>query len=261
MVFVIKRERFVDALNSCDGVEFLTPRCSMKSLVSSTIILPRFVREEIGQSNNVNTVLSKFGKVTVIVLFLLNRKIFLIASRCVSLCSEKVYEELLEIYSKETVQSTPIEYNDVQYMQYLERVIKETMRIFPPVPLVGRKVVNNIKLGKVTLLQGTNVTVNIIKLHRNEKYWSNPLTFDPDRFLPENIKNKSYCYVPFSIGPRNCTGMKYAMISMKVILATMVRTFVFKVKKSIDLKEIKLKSDLTLTVEKPLKVIIEKRYT
>ncbi|KAL0101837.1 hypothetical protein PUN28_019170 [Cardiocondyla obscurior] len=146
-------------------------------------------------------------------------------------------------------------------MQYLERVIKETMRIFPPVPLVGRKVVNNIKLGKVTLLQGTNVIVNIIKLHRNEKYWSNPLTFDPDRFLPENIKNQSYCYIPFSIGPRNCIGIKYAMISMKVILATMVRTFVFKVNKSIDLKEIKLKSDLTLTVEKPLKVIIEKRYT
>ncbi|XP_070527169.1 cytochrome P450 4C1-like [Cardiocondyla obscurior] len=213
-----------------------------------------FTQEEI-YDNVITMLLTASDTITVAINFV----IFVLAN--FPQIQEKVYEELLEIYSKETVQSTPIEYNDVQYMQYLERVIKETMRIFPPVPLVGRKVVNNIKLGKVTLLQGTNVIVNIIKLHRNEKYWSNPLTFDPDRFLPENIKNKSYCYVPFSIGPRNCIGMKYAMISMKVILATMVRTFVFKVKKSIDLKEIKLKSDLTLTVEKPLKVIIEKRYT
>jgi len=61
-------------------------------------------------------------------------------------------------------------------------------------------------LGDITLTKNTDVIVSFIPMNRNEKYWPNPLKFDPDRFLPENLKGHSYYYTPFSDGRRNCIG-------------------------------------------------------
>ncbi|XP_011861462.1 PREDICTED: cytochrome P450 4C1-like, partial [Vollenhovia emeryi] len=171
---------------------------------------------------------------------------------------EKVYEELCEIYGTKSTIDAPIMYEDLQYMRYLDGVIKETMRIFPIVPLVGRKATKDIKIGDKTILKGANIIVAIFHIHRNDKYWPNPLKFDPERFLREDIKHSQY-YIPFSVGSRNCIGMKYAAISTKVILATLIRTFSFKVNKKIKLENIKLKFDIVLSTETPLKVRIEKR--
>ena len=61
--------------------------------------------------------------------------------------------------------------------------------------------------GDIVLPKGADILVSIIQMHRNKKYWPNPLVFDPDRFLPENIKNcQSFYFAPFSDGPRNCIG-------------------------------------------------------
>ncbi|CAL1678312.1 unnamed protein product [Lasius platythorax] len=145
-------------------------------------------------------------------------------------------------------------------MDYLERAIKETMRIFPAVPAIARYLTEDVKMGDVILPKGSNVVIALFVLHRNEKYWPNPLVFDPDRFLPERIGTSyKHYYMPFSMGPRNCIGIKYAMISMKVILATLIRTFMFKVDKSIEIDKIKLNFDLTLSTVEPIKVKIEKR--
>ncbi|XP_070172546.1 cytochrome P450 4c21-like [Polyergus mexicanus] len=176
---------------------------------------------------------------------------------------EKAYKELLEIYGMETPRSVPIKYEDLQYMDYLDRVIKETLRLFPIVPVIARQLTEDIKMGKIILPKGADVVVALGKVHRNKRYWPNPLVFDPDRFLPERLENSdcqsSYYYMPFSNGPRNCIGMKYAMISIKVILATLIRTFVFKVDESIGIDKIKLKLEVLLSPIEPLKVKIEKR--
>ncbi|XP_011703410.1 PREDICTED: cytochrome P450 4g1-like [Wasmannia auropunctata] len=100
----------------------------------------------------------------------------------------------------------------------------------------------------------------ILKIHRDKEYWSNPLVFDPDRFLPERIKDcHASSYIPFSDGPRNCIGIKYGIMSMKVILATLIRTFIFKVNKSIEIDKIKLSFDVVISPVEPFKVKIEKR--
>ncbi|CAL1678463.1 unnamed protein product [Lasius platythorax] len=173
---------------------------------------------------------------------------------------EKVYKELREIYGTKTPKSAPIKYEDLQHMDYLDRVIKETLRLFPTVPIIGRRLTEDVIIGEVILPKNTNVVMQFMTLHRNEKYWPNPLVFDPDRFLPERIGTSyMYYYMPFSMGPRNCIGMKYAMISMKVILATLIRTFMFKVNESIQIDKIKLNMDITLSTVEPIKVKIEKR--
>nr|XP_012219731.1 PREDICTED: cytochrome P450 4C1-like isoform X1 [Linepithema humile] len=172
---------------------------------------------------------------------------------------EKAYKELLGIYGNKSPKSAPVKYEDLQHMDYLTRVIKETMRMFPAVPAIGRCLREDLKIGEFTLPKGVDVIIPIVSVHRNKKYWPNPLMFDPDRFLPEKKVDSSNYYIPFSDGLRNCIGAKYAMMSMKVILATLIRTFEFKTDKKIKVDEIKLKMNITLEPVNPIKVKIEKR--
>ncbi|XP_067203120.1 cytochrome P450 4C1-like isoform X2 [Linepithema humile] len=175
------------------------------------------------------------------------------------LFTEKAYKELSEIYGTESPKSVPIEYDDLQKMEYLNRVIKETMRLFPAAPFIGRILTEDLKIGETILPKGADVIMSILHMHRNEKHWSNPLMFDPDRFLPEKKAHCSKYFMPFSTGLRNCIGQKYATISVKVILATMIRTFEFKIDKNIKIDEIKLNTDISMCTVDPLKVKIKKR--
>ncbi|XP_011067551.1 PREDICTED: cytochrome P450 4V2-like isoform X2 [Acromyrmex echinatior] len=173
---------------------------------------------------------------------------------------EKVYKELKTIYGTETLISAPVKYDDLQHMHYMDQVIKETIRLFPTTPIIGRRLTEDVKIGNFILPKNTSIIIILILMNRQEQYWPNPLKFDPDRFLPERIKDcLSDYHIPFSDGPRNCIGTKYAMISIKVILATLIRTFVLKVDKSIQIHNIKLKTDVTLSTIEPLKIRIKKR--
>ncbi|XP_067209294.1 cytochrome P450 4C1-like [Linepithema humile] len=138
---------------------------------------------------------------------------------------EKAYKELSEIYGIESPKSVPIEYDDLQKMEYLNRVIKETMRLFLAAPLIGRILTEDLKIGETILPKEADIIMSIFYMHQNKKYWSNPLIFDPDKFLPEKEVHCSKYFMPFSTGLGNCIGQKYAMISMKIILATLIQTF------------------------------------
>ncbi|XP_036139724.1 cytochrome P450 3A19 isoform X2 [Monomorium pharaonis] len=173
---------------------------------------------------------------------------------------EKVYKELLEIYGTKTPKDAPIKYEDLERMHYLTCVIKETLRLFPTFPLIGRYLETDLKIGNNIIPKGTNISISILQMHRDETYWPNPLKFDPERFLPQNLQNSELsCYMPFSSGPRNCIGEKYAMMGMKVILATLIRTFVFKVNEIIEIDKIKLNMNTELITLEPLKIIVKTR--
>ncbi|XP_032688235.1 cytochrome P450 4C1-like isoform X2 [Odontomachus brunneus] len=173
---------------------------------------------------------------------------------------QKVYEELLKIYGTQDPKFASVKFEDLQHMNYMERVIKETLRLFSIVPVVGRQLDTDLQIGDYILPKGAEIAILILAVHRNEKYWPKALTFDPDRFLPGNMANiYPYSYMPFSNGPRNCIGMRYAMTSMKVFIATLLRTYILKVDKKVKIEEIELKMDMMLSPMNPLKVRIEKR--
>ncbi|XP_032689663.1 cytochrome P450 4C1-like isoform X2 [Odontomachus brunneus] len=173
---------------------------------------------------------------------------------------QKVYEELLEIYGTQDPKFAPVKFEDLQHMNYMECAIKETLRLFPVVPLVGRRNNEDLQIGQYTIPKGADFFITILSLHRNKNYWPKALTFDPDRFLPENIANiHPSSYIPFGTGPRNCLGMRYAMTSMKVLIATLLRTYILKVDKKVKIEDIELKMDLVLMPMNPLKIRIEKR--
>ncbi|XP_046735162.1 cytochrome P450 4C1-like isoform X3 [Diprion similis] len=120
---------------------------------------------------------------------------------------EKAYRELEEIYASNKVEEHGVTHEDLSRMEYLERVIKETMRLFPIAATLSRKVTEDFDVGEYTLPKGSIIGIDIIHMHRSQEFWPDPLTFDPDRFLPQEIaKRHPYVYVPFSAGPRNCIG-------------------------------------------------------
>lgn len=120
---------------------------------------------------------------------------------------EKCYQEIKRIFGDS---DRPCTFADTLEMKYLERVIFETLRMYPPVPIIARKVNQDVKLATLDAVipAGTTVVVTTYKIHRRADFYKNPEVFNPDNFLPENTQNRHYyAYIPFAAGPRSCVGM------------------------------------------------------
>ncbi|XP_046832111.1 cytochrome P450 4C1-like isoform X2 [Vespa crabro] len=168
-----------------------------------------------------------------------------------SITKDKVYVEVNRIYCSDDPKCVPMTYNDIKSMKLLERVIKETLRLFPSGPVIARKVTQDIKVTKNwTIPKGCSAAFLIYKLHRSAKYWPQPLVFDPDRFLPGKIC--STYFFPFSYGRRNCIGQHFAMLEMATVIATLIKRFRIKLDYPIEIAEIGLKISLTLKPAKPI---------
>ncbi|CAG5053260.1 unnamed protein product [Parnassius apollo] len=138
---------------------------------------------------------------------------------------DKVFQELQEVFGDS---DRPLVKEDLINLRYLDRVVKESLRLFPPVPFIIRKVLEDVALpsGRV-LPAGSGIVVSIWGVHRDPKYWGpDAECFDPDRFLPERFNLQHACsYMPFSNGPRNCIGYQYALMSVKTALSAIVRRY------------------------------------
>ncbi|CAL1679504.1 unnamed protein product [Lasius platythorax] len=145
---------------------------------------------------------------------------------------EKVHEELDEVFRDS---ETPASVKELSQLKYLERVIKETLRLYPSVPFIFRKLAEDVKMGDYTLPKNATVSIEILYTHTNPQIWSDPQKFDPDRFLPENSKHRNpYAYIPFSAGPRNCIGQRFALLEEKTILTAVLRKWRVKSVKTPD---------------------------
>ncbi|XP_043676030.1 cytochrome P450 4C1-like isoform X1 [Vespula pensylvanica] len=141
----------------------------------------------------------------------------------------------------------------LQEFPYLERCLKESLRLYPSVHLIFRHLMQDLQLKNYLLPAGSICHINIYSIHRNPKYWPNPEVFDPDRFLPEKIKDRHpYSYIPFSAGPRNCIGQRFAMLEIKVIAAYILYNFYLEPVD--DLDDVKMNADFTLHSVNPLRV-------
>ncbi|GBN29366.1 Cytochrome P450 4c3 [Araneus ventricosus] len=136
----------------------------------------------------------------------------------------KLHEELDRTFGKDV--DTPISVNDLNHLDYMECVIKESNRIYTVIPIYGRQFYEDTTICGYTIPKGSSGIVLSYYLHRDETVFPDPEKFDPDRFLPENeINIPDFTYIPFSAGPRNCIGKKFALMEMKTILAAILRRF------------------------------------
>jgi cytochrome P450 len=105
-----------------------------------------------------------------------------------------------------------------------QQVIKESMRVYPPVPMMTRQAVADTALGPHPVKAGTSVVISIYALQRHRSRWRDPDVFDPTRFAPANeAAIPRYQYMPFGAGPRICIGMAFAMLEATAMLATMLQ--------------------------------------
>lgn len=118
---------------------------------------------------------------------------------------EKAYREILSIYPNK---NSVVDSKSLLELDYLDRVIKESLRLAPAAPNIGREALADFELspGRVAK-KGTIFCVDIVRLHRQKHLWGEDADeFNPDRFLHENFADKKQFYIPFSAGKRNCIG-------------------------------------------------------
>ncbi|KAH8370249.1 hypothetical protein KR093_002761 [Drosophila rubida] len=149
--------------------------------------------------------------------------------------------------------------NQIAKLQYLDCVIRETLRMFPSAPVIGRNASKETQLANGLILPaGSQVVVHVFDIHRNTKYWDAPNEFQPERFLPENSKDRHiYSYIPFSAGQRNCIGQKYGMLEMKTFFIIVLKQF--KILPLVDPKDFVFNTGITLRTNNNIKVKLVKR--
>ncbi|XP_008556152.1 probable cytochrome P450 4aa1 [Microplitis demolitor] len=117
-------------------------------------------------------------------------------------------------------------FKDLKDMRYLEMVIKETMRLYPSVPMFGRVLGEDVKIGKHVIPKGCSVLIFPQTTHRLSHHYPNPHEFNPENFNSDNsAKRHPYAYLAFSAGSRNCIGYKFALLEMKSIISKVLRHY------------------------------------
>ncbi|KAL6262132.1 hypothetical protein P5V15_007231 [Pogonomyrmex californicus] len=162
-------------------------------------------------------------------------------------CARKEVSDIMEANDGKLTMSA------LNEMSYLERCLKESLRLHPSVPFISRVLSEDVKMQSYLVPTGSVLHINIYDIHRDPNFWPNPEIFDPDRFLPEKIRNRHpYSYLPFSAGPRNCIGQRFAMLEMKAIMAPILYNFYLE---PVDyIKDFQFISDIITRVADPIRV-------
>ncbi|CAH3015399.1 unnamed protein product [Porites evermanni] len=119
-----------------------------------------------------------------------------------------------------------LDWKHLSKLKYMLMCIKESCRIFAPVPMISRSLDKTYEIDGHLVPEGSWVMTNIYALHHNPHVWKDPEIFDPLRFTNENAKDMSpYAFIPFSAGPRNCIGQNFALTEVKISVAMILRKF------------------------------------
>jgi cytochrome P450 len=117
-------------------------------------------------------------------------------------------------------------FDDVESLPYSRMVLDETLRLYPPLWLLGRMPLEDDSIGGFKVPKGSSVMISPYITHRHPDFWENPEAFDPERHTPEKVEARErYSYIPFGGGPRGCIGFPFAMPEMHIVLAMVMNRF------------------------------------
>ncbi|KFM65323.1 Cytochrome P450 4c3, partial [Stegodyphus mimosarum] len=170
---------------------------------------------------------------------------------------KKVHEELDDVLGDDEDKSITLE--DIKELKYLDCVLKETRRLLPPTPFIARDLDEDTNINGYMIPKGTSCGILIYMLHRDPDVFPNPEVFDPDRFRLSNATGRHpFAYVPFSAGPRNCIGQRFATFEAITVMATILRKFEVKAMEPLD--KIHIVDELVLRAESGLKMSFRPRH-
>jgi len=134
---------------------------------------------------------------------------------------DRVRNEFDEILNGE-----PLNFTAVPKFVFTTQVINEALRLYPPFWMIDREAVAEDRVGDTVIPAGSTVIVYVYGAHHAPRYWSDPETFDPERFTKENsAAQPPFTHLPFGGGPRGCIGGNYAMLQILMILSTLLRKY------------------------------------
>ena len=149
---------------------------------------------------------------------------------------ERVREEIRNALANST--SGQLDYDTLNNLPYLDAVISETLRMYPPLAFHERQCSEDYVLNantpqlanrQIKIPRGTGIFVPIWAIHHMEEYYPEPTKFKPERFLPENKDELvPYTFLAFVAGPRNCVGMRFALLELKLALASLIEKYEIK---------------------------------
>ncbi|NP_001352492.1 cytochrome P450 6a14-like [Aethina tumida] len=141
---------------------------------------------------------------------------------------DKAREEVMRVLARHNGEIT---YESISEMHYMDQVLDESLRKYPPLPMVTRVCVKDYKIPNedIVIEKGTKVVVPIYGIHHDTEYYDEPEKFDPERFSPENkAKRNPYSHIPFGEGNRICIGLRFGVMQSKVGLAVLLKNYKFK---------------------------------
>ncbi|KAK7391183.1 hypothetical protein VNO78_19595 [Psophocarpus tetragonolobus] len=137
---------------------------------------------------------------------------------------QKAREEVIKVIGR----SKEVKESDIPGLAYVQAIVKETLRLHPPVPLLLPYVAgHDVEVSGYTIHKGNQVLINAWSIGRNPMFWDDPLSFQPERFLSSNIdfQGRDFQYLPFGAGRRICPGLPLANRMITLMLATFLHSF------------------------------------
>ncbi|XP_040830886.1 cytochrome P450 3A6-like isoform X1 [Ochotona curzoniae] len=168
---------------------------------------------------------------------------------------QKLQQEVDSAFSNKAF----VTYDVIMQMEYLDMVVNETLRLYPIASRFERVCKKDFEINGVFIPKGTVVVIPVYALHYDPKLWPEPYEFHPERFNKKNKGNiNPYIYLPFGAGPRNCIGMRFALMNMKLALVRLMQNFSFKPCKETQIP-LKLAPQALLQPEKPIMLKVVSR--
>jgi len=132
----------------------------------------------------------------------------------------KLHAELDQVLAGRTP-----EMDDVENLKYTRAILDETMRLYPPVPILSREAMAEDTIRGRKVPAGSIMLIVPWLIHRHKKYWDKPDHFIPERFMPDAPKPIKFSYIPFSAGPRVCLGKNFGIIESVLTIAMLAQRF------------------------------------
>lgn len=164
---------------------------------------------------------------------------------------DRVREEVTDVAGDE-----PLDVRHLPGLVFVRQIIDETLRLYPPAPLVGRQAIRDTQICEREVKKGDVAILAFYALHRHHRYWPDPDSFDPERFSMENRPTDPWLFKAFGGGPRACIGSGFALTEAVIILASLVRRCRFSVPEGYAPYPV---MTVTLRPDGGLPLIVEKR--
>jgi len=138
---------------------------------------------------------------------------------------ERIHEELTAVLGDDDAPT----FEQVNRLTYIQWVVKETLRMHPPVGNSNRRFGADTTVGGITFPADSEIVISVLSIHSSEKVWAEPWRFRPERFSDQESEGRHpYAWMPFGAGERNCIGMNFALLELRTAVAAICKKFLVR---------------------------------